>query len=95
MVPLIITEIANSIFMTWLFIKTGGSVLVAGIVWHLMIDTSSTFFVDFTLSGMLAGETIPAVDQGLLATVTVVMALAALLLVLATKGRLGYKSIDI
>ncbi len=95
MVPLIITEIANSIFMTWLFIKTGGSVLVAGIVWHLMIDTSSTFFVDFTVSGMLAGETIPAVDQGLLVTVTVVMAVAALLLVLATKGRLGYKGIDI
>jgi hypothetical protein len=44
---------------------------------------------------MLAGETIPAVDQGLLVTVTVVMAVAALLLVLATKGRLGYKGIDI
>jgi len=31
--PLIITEIAKSISMTWLFIKTGGSVSVAGVVW--------------------------------------------------------------
>jgi membrane protease YdiL (CAAX protease family) len=92
MAPLLVTEIANSIFMTWLFLRTGGSVLVAGIAWHLMIDTSSTMFVDLTVTGMLAGETVPPIDRGLLAVITVVMASLALLLILVTKGRLGHPS---
>jgi hypothetical protein len=92
MAALIVTEIANSIFMTWLFLRTGGSVLVAGIAWHLMIDTSSTMFVDLTVTGMLAGETVPPIDRGLLAVITVVMASLALLLILVTKGRLGHPS---
>ena len=89
-VLLIIGEIANSIFMTWLYIKTGGSVLVAGVIWHLAVDTfGTTMLLDFTVSGMLTGEVPPSVDIKLFTIQTVVMALAAFVLIVATKGRLG------
>ena len=87
---LIIGEIANSIIMTWLYIKTGGSVLVAGIIWHLAVDTfGSTMLLDLTVSGMLSGETVPPVDTILFTIQTVVMSVAALVLLVATRGRFG------
>jgi len=87
---LIIGEIANSIIMTWLYIKTGGSVLVAGVIWHLAIDTfGTTMLMDFTVSGMLAGEVAPPVDIDLFTIQTLVMGAAALTLVAVTRGRLG------
>jgi membrane protease YdiL (CAAX protease family) len=90
LVPLIIMEIANSIIMTWLYIKTGGSVLVAGVLFHLMLDISgSTMLVDFTVTGMRAGEVIPPADTNLIIIQTAVMMAAALLLIAATRGRLG------
>lgn len=95
LVPLIIMEIANSIIMTWLYIKTGGSVLVAGVIFHLMLDISgSTMLVDFTVSGMLAGEVVPSADMSLITMQTVVMAAASLVLLVVTKGRLGYSADD-
>ncbi len=91
LVLLIIGEIANSIFMTWLYIKTGGSVLVAGVIWHLAIDTfGTTLLLDTTVSGMLTGASAPSVDITLFTIQTVVMGLAAFLLVIVTKGQLGF-----
>jgi membrane protease YdiL (CAAX protease family) len=90
-VPLIIMEITNSVIMTWLFNKTGGSVLVAGVIWHLMIDTfSTTLLSDFTVTGMLSGETMQPVDMGLIMLLAVIMSILALALVLVTKGQLGF-----
>jgi membrane protease YdiL (CAAX protease family) len=90
-VPLIIMEITNSIIMTWLFNKTGGSVLVAGVIWHLMIDTfSTTLLSDFTVTGMISGETMPEVDMGLIMMLAVIMSILALVLLIVTKGRLGF-----
>jgi membrane protease YdiL (CAAX protease family) len=90
-VPLIIMEITNSIIMTWLFNKTDGSVLVAGVIWHLMIDTfSTTLLSDFTVTGMLSGETMPAVDMGLIMILAVIMSILALALLIATNGQLGF-----
>ena len=89
-VLLIIGEIANSIFMTWLYIKTGGSVLIAGVIWHLAIDTfGTTMLMDTTVSEMLTGATAPSVDITLFTIQTAVMGLAAILLIIATRGRLG------
>lgn len=94
LIPLLITEIANSIFMTWLYNKTGGSVLVAGVFFHLMLDISaSTMLVDFTVTAMLAGEVIPPANMGLITVQTVVMATAALLLAIATRGRLDHTAL--
>ena len=89
-VLLIIGEIANSIFMTWLYIKTGGSVLIAGVIWHLAIDTfGTTLLLDTTVSEMLTGTTAPPVDITLFTIQTAVMGLAAILLVIKTRGQLG------
>jgi membrane protease YdiL (CAAX protease family) len=89
-VPLMIAWIANSIIMTWLYNRTGGSVLIAGVMYHLMVDISATLLVDFTLTGMMNGEVIPKADLRLIGIETAVVALAALFLVVATKGQLGY-----
>ena len=90
-VPLIIMEITNSIIMTWLFNKTGGSVLVAGVIWHLAVDTfSTTLLTGFTVTGMLAGDVMPAVDLGLITMLAVVMSVLALAILIVTKGKLGF-----
>jgi membrane protease YdiL (CAAX protease family) len=87
---LIFGEIANSIIMTWLYIKTNGSVLVAGVIWHLAIDLfGSTILLDFSVTGMLAGEAAPSVNMTLFTIQTVVMSISALVLVIATRGMLG------
>ncbi|MGB5933655.1 MAG: CPBP family intramembrane glutamic endopeptidase [Anaerolineae bacterium] len=90
--PMIISWIAHSIVMAWLYNKTG-SVLLGGVIYHLTLDTSSTFLVDFTLTGMFRGEQVgsPA-DLRLLTLQIVVSALVALILVIATRGRLGYSA---
>ncbi|MBW8012314.1 MAG: CPBP family intramembrane metalloprotease [Chloroflexi bacterium] len=87
--PMTIMWIAHSVIMTWLYNKTGGSVLVSGVIYHLMIDISSaTMLADFSMSGMTEG--IPQLDLRLLSINIFVFAIAALVLVIATKGRLGY-----
>jgi membrane protease YdiL (CAAX protease family) len=93
--PMLISWIAHSIVMTWLYNETGGSVLVAGVAYHLMLDVSSTLLVDFTVTGMLSGAQVGALaDFRLLTLQIVVSALVALLLVIATRGRLGYSAAD-
>jgi len=90
-VPLLSMEITNSVIMTWLYNKTGGSVLVAGVIWHLMIDTfSTTLLSNFTVTGMLSGVTMQPVDMGLIMMLVVIMSILALVLVLVTKGQLGF-----
>jgi hypothetical protein len=83
-------EISNSIVMTWLYNKTGASVLIAGLVYHLMLDVSATLLLDITLTGMMSGEIVPTPDFGLLWTQVVVAVIVALIFVVATKGRLGF-----
>lgn len=86
--------IAHSIVMAWLCNKTG-SVLLGGLIYHLMLDVSSTLLVDFTVTGMFRGEQVgsPA-DLRLLTVQMVVSALVALILVIGTRGRLGYSAKD-
>lgn len=87
--PFIVMEIANSIFMTWIYNHTGGSILLGGVMYHLMVDIFSvTMLADFTFVGMTEG--IPPLDLRLLTVLMVVFALAALILVFLTRGRLGY-----
>jgi len=91
--PFIVMEIANSIIMTWIYNKTGRSVLLGGVVYHLTVDIfSATMLADFTLAGMTEG--IPPLDLRLLTVQMVVFALAALILVVVTRGRLGYSAKD-
>jgi hypothetical protein len=85
-------EISNSIVMTWLYNKTGASVLIAGVIYHLMLDVSATLLLDITLTGLMAGEIVPTPDFGLLQVQVIVAALVALIFVVATKGRLGFSA---
>lgn len=93
--PYTLTTIANSIFMTWLFNKTHRSALFAGIVWH----AASNFWAPIILSNSslsAAGEgtELPTIEPGLYLAVTAVLVVAALLLVIATGGKLGYVGKD-
>ena len=90
LIPFIMMEISNSIVMTWLYNKTGASVLIAGVVYHLMLDLSATLLLDITLTGLMSGEVVPTPDSGLLWMQVVVMVIVALVFVIATKGRLGF-----
>jgi membrane protease YdiL (CAAX protease family) len=92
LVPFILMEISNSIVMTWLYNKTGASVLIAGVIYHLMLDVSATLLLDITLTGLMAGEIVPTPDFGLLQVQVIVAALVALIFVVATKGRLGFSA---
>jgi len=92
-VPFTCMEIANSVIMTWLYNKTGGSVLVAGVTWHLMVDTSSIMILDTPVSALMKGE-IPPLDMGIIYIDAALMVLVALVLVLITKGRLGLSAND-
>lgn len=91
--PMIVVWIAASVIMTWLYNKTGESVLVSGVFFHLMLDfSSSTLLADFSMAGMSEG--IPPLDLRLLTIFIVVFAVAAIGLIVATKGTLGYHSIE-
>jgi hypothetical protein len=87
----IVMEIAWSIIMTWLYNKTGGSVLLGGVLFHLMMDVgAASMLTDFTLTGLFNGEQMPPVDMVLMWLMTAVTAIAAIVLTVVTKGRLGY-----
>jgi membrane protease YdiL (CAAX protease family) len=74
--------IALSIIFTWVFNHTQGSVFLAGLL-HSSIDTPQAVFV----SGMVSAATETRLDL----TFLVVFGTLALLIVLLTRGRLGYK----
>jgi membrane protease YdiL (CAAX protease family) len=90
LIPFIMMEISNSIVMTWLYNKTGASVLIAGIVYHLMLDVSATLLLDITFTGLMSGEVVPTPDFGLLWMQVAVSTTVALIFVLVTRGRLGF-----
>jgi membrane protease YdiL (CAAX protease family) len=87
-IPMVLMWFSASVVMTWLYNKTGGSVLVAGVIFHLALDvSSSTLLADFSIVGTTEG--IPPIDTRLLAAQILVFTFAALILVVVTKGRLG------
>jgi membrane protease YdiL (CAAX protease family) len=87
-VPMILMWISTSVIMTWLYNKTGESVLISGVILHLSLDVSSaTLLADFSMASMSEG--IPAIDTRLVLIQIAVFAVTAFILILATKGQLG------
>ena len=83
--------IANSIFMTWLYNKSKASALVAGIIWHAAINFwAPVLLSDSSLVAAREGTHLPTIAPDLYLTVLAVQVAAALILILGTKGRLGY-----
>lgn len=92
--PMVISWIAHSIVITWLDNSTG-SVLLGAVVYHLMLDVSSTFLADFTVTRILQGAQVGSPpDLRLLPVQIVASALVALFIVIATRGRLGQSQPD-
>ena len=85
--------IANSIFMTWLYNQSTASALVAGIIWHAAINFwAPVLLSDSSLVAAREGTHLPTIASNLYLTVLAVQVAAALVLILVTKGRLGYSN---
>ena len=83
--------IANSIFMTWLYNKTNSSALIAGIVWHASINFwAPVILSDSSLVAAQEGTHLPTIAPDLYLTVLAVQVVGAIILVLATKAKLGF-----
>ena len=84
------TTIANAIIMTWLYNRTKGSALIAGIVWHGATNFWAPIILsESSLAAAGEGTDLPTIQPALYLAITGVLAAAALLLVIATRGRLG------
>ena len=90
-IPYTLGTIANSIFMTWLYNKSKASALIAGIVWHAAINFwAPVLLSDSSLVAAQEGTHLPTIDPTLYLTVLTVQVVGAIILVIATKGKLGY-----
>jgi len=84
-------NIANSIFMTWLYNKSTASALVAGIIWHAAINFwAPVLLSDSSLIAAREGTHLPTIASNLYLTVLAVQVVVAIILVIITKGKLGY-----
>lgn len=89
--PFVISTMANSVFMTYLWFRTQGSILIAGIVWHAGTDFWGPLLLsDLSLEAASDDGVLPKSDPTLFAITIVVLAIAAAGLVIATKGKLGF-----
>lgn len=86
----VLCEIALSVVMTWLYNKTNNSLLIAGLLFHNAENFWSVVLTtDATMDTLQAGQV--AVDIRLWVLSIIVYIVFAIVLVLATKGRLGYE----
>ncbi|MBI9045488.1 MAG: CPBP family intramembrane metalloprotease [Anaerolineaceae bacterium] len=91
LIPYTLGTIANSIFMTWLYNKSKASALVAGIIWHAAINFWAPILLsDSSLVAAREGTHLPTIVPILYLTVLAVQVVGAIVLVIATKGKLGF-----
>ena len=84
----ILTEIGWSVMMAWVYNKTGKSALISGYLFH----TAFNVWPFILLTNAIPGEALPAFDTTLFIVNAAVIAVAAAILVVVTKGQLGYTS---
>ncbi len=76
--------------MTYRWIRTAGSVLIAGIAWHLGINFWAQLMLsDISLKAASEDGVLPVVDPTLYGITLGVLTLGAIGLIVATQGRLG------
>ena len=83
----ILTEIGWSILMTWAYNNTNKSSLIAGYLFHTAFNTWTLVL----LTNAIPGEPTPAFDTTLFIIASVIVALAGVVVLVATKGKLGFK----
>ena len=81
----ILTEIGWSIFMAWVYNRTGKSALISGYLFH----TAFNVWPFLVLTNAVPGQELPSFDTRLFVLNAVVLAAAAGILVAITRGRLG------
>ena len=87
----ILGEIALATIITWVYNRTGSSLLVGGIILHNADNFwASALLTDDTVSAVIQGGTTSVLDKRLYIVVTVVSLLAALMIAAATRWRLGF-----
>ena len=82
----ILTEIGWAILMTWAYNKTGQSSLIAGYLFH----TAFNAWTLILLTNAIPGEPLPSFDVTLFIVTSVVVAVAGVVAIITTKGKLGY-----
>jgi hypothetical protein len=82
----ILTEIGWSVMMACVYIRTKRSALVAGYLFHAAFNVWPLIL----LTHAVPGEPLPAIDTTLFVVHAVVTALAAAILLIVTRGRLGH-----
>jgi membrane protease YdiL (CAAX protease family) len=89
----LVAEVALATFITWVYNKTKGSLLVGGIIMHNADNFwGVTLLTNATYGMAIHGEGEPILDLRLWVIATIVSAVAAAVLALATKGKLGLKA---
>lgn len=89
-VPYVLGTIANSVFVTYLWIRSARSVLIAGIAWNLGINFWAQLMLsDISLKAASEDGVLPAVDPTLYGITLGVLTLGAIGLIVATQGRLS------
>ena len=84
----ILTEIGWSILMTWAYNHTNKSSLMAGYLFHTAFNTWSLV----VLTNAIPGDPLPVFDKTLFNVAGVVVALGAAVVLVATKGQLGFRA---
>lgn len=88
-----VSVIATSILMTWLYNKTKGSLLLSGFMYHNSINFwPNVLLTETTMTGLIHGEPFPPLNMKLFVLEGVVTTIVAIILVIVTKGRLGYSA---
>lgn len=86
----VIGEIVLATLITWVYNKTGGSLLVGGIILHNADNFWSTLLLtDVTFATVLHGGAPPQIDMSLYLTSIVVGILVVLILAAVTRGNLA------
>jgi membrane protease YdiL (CAAX protease family) len=89
--PYTLGTIASTVFMTWLYNKTNASALIAGIVWHASTNFWAPIILsDSSLKAAREGTHLPTIAPVLYLTVLAVLVFGAIILVIVTKGKLGF-----
>lgn len=87
----VVAEVGLATLMTWVYNKSGDSLLLGGIIYHNADNFWGTVLLtSATMSGALGGES-AGVDLQFWTISVIVTTLAALILCLVTKGSLGKK----